>query len=209
MILPLPQHLSTLPGLLVARSRQSTSGLSFLDASGTLRKKLSYADLFYEANLCAHRLIAAGLKRGGRIVLASFEETESHIILFWACCLGETHPIFAFDNVSHEQCTAGIVMCPLPPFHPDPARRKMLLEHLQSLFKGPVLVTSKKTSEHVQALLPGFSTLVYEELPATDGSEDTASVFPANRPHPEDPVCLMLTSGSFISTLVAFHYYTR
>jgi len=90
MVQPLPQHLSTLPGLLLARSRQSTSGLNFLDVSGTLRKKLSYADLFHEANLCAHRLVAAGLKREGRIVLASFDDTENHIILFWACCLGKT-----------------------------------------------------------------------------------------------------------------------
>ena len=211
MVLPLPQHLSTLPELLLARSRGSTSGLSFLDASGTLRKKLSYGDLFHKASLCAHRLIAAGLQHGGRIVLSSFDDAESHIILFWACCLGKT-PIlfhFIFDDVSHELCVAGIVMCPVPPLHPDPARQTMLLEHLQSLFEGPVLVTSKKTALHVQALIPGLLTLVYDELPVTDCSGHAALVFPAHRPHPEDPVCLMLTSGSFLPIHVFLYFDYR
>lgn len=90
----------------------------------------------------------------------------------------------------------------MPPLHPDPARQTMLLEHLQSLFEGPVLIASKKTALHVQALIPGFSTLVYDDLPTADSSEDAASIFPAHRPHPEDPVCLMLTSGALLPILV-------
>jgi acyl-CoA synthetase (AMP-forming)/AMP-acid ligase II len=109
-------------------------------------------------------------------VLASFPDHESHILLFWACCL------------------AGIPVCPLPALHPDPSRQAMLFNHLQTLFRGPILVAPADIVKSARALVPELKALVSEEI--RGGFEDASSIFPARRPSPSEPVCFMLTSGS-------------
>jgi len=139
-----------LPELLQARSIvQDTAQLTFLHADGSVAKAISYADLLDVASVYARRLLAAGLTRSD-VVLASFTDHESHIYLFWACCL------------------AGIPVCPLPPLHPDPSRQSMLFNHLQSLFHNPTLVASAQTIQEVHALVPDLKALVPEELPVAN-----------------------------------------
>jgi acyl-CoA synthetase (AMP-forming)/AMP-acid ligase II len=168
---------STLPELLQARAFvQGTEQLTYLNTDGGVSKVISYADLFNIASEYARRLLAAGLTQSD-VVLASFEDHESHISLFWACCL------------------AGIPFCPLPALHPDPSRQTMLFNHLQSLFHKPTLVASAETIQGVLALVPDLKTLVPGELPAA-GADTFHRVFPARRPLPKDTVCFMLTSGS-------------
>jgi acyl-CoA synthetase (AMP-forming)/AMP-acid ligase II len=168
---------STLPELLQARAVvQGTEQLTYLNSDGSVSKAISYADLLNIATIYARRLLAAGLTPSD-VVLASFEDHESHISLFWACCL------------------AGIPFCPLPALHPDPSRQIMLFNHLQSLFHKPTLVASAETIKGVLSLVPDLKSLVPEELPAA-GADTFSQVFPARRPLPSDTVCFMLTSGS-------------
>jgi acyl-CoA synthetase (AMP-forming)/AMP-acid ligase II len=167
----------TLPELLQARAVvQDTAQLTFLHADGSVSKAISYADLLDVASVYARRLLAAGLTRSD-VVLASFTDHESHIYLFWACCL------------------AGIPFCPLPALHPDPTRQSLLFIHLQSLFHKPTLVASVETIQGVRTLVPDIKALVPEELPVADPGM-LSRIFPAHRPSPSDTVCFMLTSGS-------------
>lgn len=167
----------TLPELLQARAvSNGNPKLTFLRADGTVSRALSYADLFDSASTYARRLLAAGLTKSD-IVLASFQDHESHINTFWACCL------------------AGIPFCPLPALHPDPNRQVMLFNHLQLLFHKPTLIASKETVKGVLALVPDIKSLILEELPIADVNS-SAHIFPTRRPSPKDTVCFMLTSGS-------------
>jgi acyl-CoA synthetase (AMP-forming)/AMP-acid ligase II len=179
--MPLPQ---TLPDLLYARAADSTSASSaprvaYLDADGAVYKSLTYADLFHAASTHATRLLAAGLTSQD-VILASFPDHESHVLLFWACCL------------------AGIPVCPLPPLHPDPSRQALLFNHLQALFHGPTLIAPATLAEAVRQLVPELKVLVAEDLPpphATDAAFSHA-IFPTRHASPHDVVCFMLTSGS-------------
>jgi acyl-CoA synthetase (AMP-forming)/AMP-acid ligase II len=167
----------TLPDLLHARAvAHDTAQLTFLRDDGSVANTISYADLLDIASEYAGRLLAAGLTQSD-IVLASFTDHESHIYLFWACCL------------------AGIPVCPLPALHPDPNQQFILFNHLQSLFNKPTLVASAETIQGVHMLVPDLKALVPEELP--DAKVDTLSkLFPARISSPNDTVCFMLTSGS-------------
>lgn len=81
---------ASLPELLLARSRTSTAELGYLDADGNVVKTQTYAQLFADAQVVAHRLVSAGLKTDGTdIVVTSFADHASHILIFWACCFGE------------------------------------------------------------------------------------------------------------------------
>lgn len=169
----LPQ---TLPDLLIARAHSSNEArITFLDADGNASKTLSYQELFDDASRLARRLIALGLTRSN-IILSSFPDHESHIRLFWACCL------------------SGIPFCPLPALHPDPTRQAMLFNHLQTLFHQPTLIAPSDTIQAVHALVPEFLTQTLEELP--EGTDDLSGIFPARVPSSDDTVCFMLTSGS-------------
>lgn len=81
-------EVSTLPELLLSRASNSPSGIVYLDTEGRISKSLSYLDLFDDAVLLAQRLLAAGLRPRSDIVITSFPDHESHIRVFWACCLG-------------------------------------------------------------------------------------------------------------------------
>jgi len=145
----------TLPDLLHARAvAHDTAQLTFLRDDGSVANTISYADLLDVASEYAGRLLAAGLTQSD-IVLASFTDHESHIYLFWACCL------------------AGIPVCPLPALHPDPNQQFILFNHLQSLFHKPTLVASAETIQGVHMLVPDLKALVPEELP--DAKVDTLS----------------------------------
>ena len=81
---------STLPDLLRARSQGTSATVAFLDAVGAVIQKFSYAELYQDSVREAQRLLSAGLHPDRDIVIASFPDHESHIRLFWACCLGAT-----------------------------------------------------------------------------------------------------------------------
>jgi acyl-CoA synthetase (AMP-forming)/AMP-acid ligase II len=168
---------STLPELLQARAAvQGPAQLTFLHDDASVLTAISYADLFDVASVYARRLLSAGLTPSD-IVLASFPDHESHIYLFWACCL------------------AGIPFCPLPALHPDPSRQSMLFNHLQSLFHKPTLVASASTIQGVQNLVPELKALVLDDLPVAN-VDTLEGIFPVREPSPNDIVCFMLTSGS-------------
>lgn len=194
MVLP-----QTLPELLHARAIDPRTGyLSYLDAQGTVYKSITYTELLEAASDHAHRLLAAGLRPATDIVLASFPDHESHVLLFWACCL------------------AGILVCPLPPLHPEPSRQAMLLNHLQELFHGPTLIAPGVVAQGARRLVPGLKVLASEELAdvmarktETEQATETTTteseapdapktdvIFPERRPSPGDVACFMLTSGS-------------
>ena len=81
---------STLPHLLLERSQGSSAEVTFLDISGNIVSSLSYHLLFANAQKDARRLLAAGLKGNSKhVVISAFDDHESHIRVFWACCLGE------------------------------------------------------------------------------------------------------------------------
>ncbi|EPQ59775.1 acetyl-CoA synthetase-like protein [Gloeophyllum trabeum ATCC 11539] len=165
---------ATLPELLHTKSGELDSVLVFL-RSGT-PKVWSYAQLFEEASIHARRLTSLGLRQGGGdVILTSFLRHEDHILFFWACCL------------------AGIPVCPLPAWHPDPSRQAAVFRHLCDVFENPTLVTTSDAAQTVHALAPDLRVITAEELP----SPDTESVtYPTWKPCPDDVVCYMLTSGS-------------
>ncbi|EIN08725.1 acetyl-CoA synthetase-like protein [Punctularia strigosozonata HHB-11173 SS5] len=168
-------HAATLPDLLRTRARASTNYIGFLAPGDAPSTTLSYADLFARAERYARGLLASGLQpHASDVVLGVFEDHESYVLLFWGCCL------------------AGIPFCPLAALHPDPKRQADLFAHLQSLFDGPLLVTSPALAETVNALAP---TLKISTLAQLDASEDAAPL-PASSPSAEEPVCYVLTSGS-------------
>ncbi|GLB43617.1 putative acetyl-CoA synthetase-like protein [Lyophyllum shimeji] len=171
---------STLPELLLARSRTSTAELGFLDAEGCISQSLSYAQLFAESQEYARRLVSAGLKTDGTdIVITSFSDHERHIRTFWACCL------------------AGIPVCPIPPLHPEQSRRTLFLEHLQELFNKPTLIADDDVVRMVMELVPAFKSLSTSRLSAVIPSHSAhPQVFPQKQPKSDDIVCFMLTSGS-------------
>jgi acyl-CoA synthetase (AMP-forming)/AMP-acid ligase II len=166
----------TLPELLsnCAEDVHSTARIAFLNADGTESNSLSYAQLLHEASVYGRRLVSAGLTPAD-VVLASFPDHESHMRLFWACCL------------------TGIPFCPLPALHPDPSRRKLLFTHLQSLFHQPTLVGPLEILQDTLSLVPGFKTLDPSTL---DAQADASCIWPARTFLPSDTVCFMLTSGS-------------
>ena len=89
---------TSLPELLLARSRTSTAELGYLDAEGNVAKTQTYSQLFADAQVVAQRLVSAGLKTDGTdIVVTSFADHESHILIFWACCFGK-YPVVSFPN---------------------------------------------------------------------------------------------------------------
>lgn len=163
----------TLGELLSARAADSSALISFLDASGQLSASISYSQLYNESILYARRLLAAGLTQSN-VVLASFPDHESHIRLFWACCL------------------AGIIFCPLPSMHPDESRQLSLLQHLNSLFCSPTIFTLPEEERRLRALVPSLIFLTDETLPKVPDNEISFIYHPS----PNDPVCFMLTSGS-------------
>lgn len=86
-----PTSIWTLPDLLFQRSLSSTAGLSFLDNDGDQVRSTSYTALYNAAQDRARRLLLSGIQpKGVNVVIASFENHYDHILLFWACCLGET-----------------------------------------------------------------------------------------------------------------------
>lgn len=180
----------TLSDLLHIRASEnhSTSRISFLGPDGQTSGTMTYKELYDESLVYSRRLLAAGLKRSD-IVLASFPDHESHIRLFWACCL------------------AGILFCPLPGLHPDQSRQVLLFEHLQSLFQNPTLFAPRETIDSVLSLVPNLATFNPNSLlNATDDHNE--HLYPAIRPSPNDIVCLMLTSGSTgNSKAVALRHY--
>jgi hypothetical protein len=82
---------STLSELLHVRARTSTSGISFLNTDGSVSRTLKYSTLLNRASSYSLHLKAANLHAGRPVILASFEDLESHLIVFWACCLGMLH----------------------------------------------------------------------------------------------------------------------
>lgn len=81
---------TTLPQLLLERTQDSIAEIGFLDNTGRVVQTLSHQSLFKDAQQDARRLLASGLRGGGRnIVVTEFEDHQSHIRVFWACCLGE------------------------------------------------------------------------------------------------------------------------
>ena len=78
----------TLPDLLLSCTRSPDKEIGFLSAEGVITTSVTYSQLFKDAQLYAHWLISAGLQSDRTIVVASFSDHESHIKLFWACCLG-------------------------------------------------------------------------------------------------------------------------
>lgn len=81
---------TTLPRLLLERTQDSNAEIGFLDSTGRVIQTLSYQSLFQDAQQDARRLLASGLRGGGKdIVVTEFEDHQSHIRVFWACCLGE------------------------------------------------------------------------------------------------------------------------
>ena len=94
---------STLPDLLQARSQASAAKLNFLDTDGNVVKSLSYAQLLAESQDYAARLTSTGLKTDGSdIVIAHFADHESHVRIFWACCLGKYLPLGNFFFVTNS-----------------------------------------------------------------------------------------------------------
>ncbi|KIP03659.1 hypothetical protein PHLGIDRAFT_229718 [Phlebiopsis gigantea 11061_1 CR5-6] len=170
---------STLSDLLHARSQGAPAAVSFLDADGAVVQTLSYDELYRASLRDAQRLLAAGLSPATDIVITSFPDHESHIRVFWACCM------------------AGIPVCPIPPLHPDPSRQTLFFAHLQSLLNKPTLIATKQTIADVQAVAPDIKALSLADLgtQATDAATE-AAVYPVRRIAPDDIVCLMLTSGS-------------
>jgi len=168
---------NTLPELLRDRAEDphSPAQLGFLGADGEATRSLSLAELYRDSVDYASRLLAAGLSPTD-VVLASFPDHESHIRLFWACCL------------------AGIPFCPLPALHPDASRQTLLFNHLQSLFHRPTLITLPETAQSIRLLAPDLKILEPQTLP--EGTGHTSHVFPTRIPSPDDTVCFMLTSGS-------------
>nr|WJZ49095.1 polyporic acid synthetase [Hapalopilus rutilans] len=167
---------STLPELLLDRAQEANPAtVSFLDATGNVVQKFTYAELYRQALQDAQRLLAAGLRPGKDIVITSFQDHESHIKLFWA-----RHPCL-----------------PIPPLHPDPSRQTLFFNHLQNLLHRPTLIANTQTIAEIKAVAPDVKALSLTELksqvidPATE-----SSVFPARTVSPDDIVCLMLTSGS-------------
>jgi acyl-CoA synthetase (AMP-forming)/AMP-acid ligase II len=166
----------TLPELLFTRAENEDDAarISFLDADGVESNSFSYGQLFDDASIYGRRLVAAGLTDSD-VVLASFPDHESHIRLFWACCL------------------AGIPFCPLPTLHPDPGRQTILFNHLQTLFHKPTLVGPSDVLQSVLSLVPDLKTLDPTSLKA---EAEPSCIFPKRRFSPKDTVCFMLTSGS-------------
>jgi long-subunit acyl-CoA synthetase (AMP-forming) len=78
----------TLPDLLLSCTRNPDREIGFLSAGGEIETSVTYSQLFQDAQLYAQRLISGGLQSEKTIVVASFSDHESHIKLFWACCLG-------------------------------------------------------------------------------------------------------------------------
>lgn len=87
-----PPH--TLPELLQQR-RGSSAGLSFLTNDGDVEHTIPYSALYDLARDYAQRLLAFGIQpQGSDVVIASFDNHNDHILLFWACCFGEPfHPL--------------------------------------------------------------------------------------------------------------------
>ncbi|EKM53033.1 uncharacterized protein PHACADRAFT_147361 [Phanerochaete carnosa HHB-10118-sp] len=171
---------TTLPELLLSRAQESTSAhITFLDAEGSVQKRLSYADLYHDAVKTSQLLVAYGLRPDTDIVIVSFEDQESHVRLFWACAF------------------AGIPVCPLPPLHPDRSRQAVFLNHLSSVFRRPTLIANKQTIADIHGVAPDLRALSLADIERLDIDADTlASVYPSRPVSPDDIVCLMLTSGS-------------
>ncbi|KAH8114413.1 AMP-dependent synthetase and ligase [Phellopilus nigrolimitatus] len=82
---------STLPELLLARCRNSSAQIGFLNSNGDIIKSLSYSSLFDDAQKGAQRLLAAGLRPNADIVLTGIRicpipplhPDESRQILFF------------------------------------------------------------------------------------------------------------------------------
>ena len=189
---------STLSDLLFARAQGTPATVSFLNAAGDVVQKLSYDELYRDSLRDAQRLLAAGLNPSKDIVITSFSDHESHIRLFWACCMGklpsgQARSVLA-DSFSNP---AGIPVSPIPPLHPDPSRQTLFFNHLQSLFHKPTLIATKQTISDVEKVAPGIKALSLADLrtQAIDATTE-AAVYPARRISPDDTVCLMLTSGS-------------
>lgn len=190
--------ISTLPELLLARS-SSTAQLGFLDAEGSVASSLTYAQLYAESQEYTQRLLSAGLKNDGTdIVVTSFSDHESHIRIFWACCLGEPE-LSKFTSRDNQLMfyVAGIPICPIPPLHPDQSRRTLFLKHLQGLFNGPTIIADDETIQGVIELIPTFKFISLSRLNRVkiDFSAN-ADVFPQKHIKDDDIVCFMLTSGS-------------
>lgn len=191
---------ATLPQLLLERTQDSNAEIGFLDSTGRVIQTLSHQSLFKNAQRDARRLLASGLEGGGRsIVVTEFEDHQSHIRVFWACCLGEC---FKAERHLHQSSShlslAGIPFCPLPPLHPDRAARRAAFTHIQSLLDGPTLITDAKTILSVNQILPDMKTIALSDLDriSLDDTEFIADVFPQRAAAPDDIACLMLTSGS-------------
>ena len=78
----------TLPDLLLSCTRKPDREIGFLSAEGAIKTSVTYSQLFKDAQLYAQWLISGGLQYDKTIVIASFSDHESHIKVFWACCLG-------------------------------------------------------------------------------------------------------------------------
>ncbi|EJC99566.1 acetyl-CoA synthetase-like protein [Fomitiporia mediterranea MF3/22] len=170
---------STLPDLLLSRSKDSSAEIGFLDTEGRISSSMSYSDLYSDASRNAQRLAAAGLKPESDIVVTSFPDHESHIRILWSCLL------------------AGIPVCPIPPLHPDTSRQVLFFQNIQTIFHGPTLITHEQAIPGIKAVFPDIKTVSLIELEAHAIDESTKSlVFPERRVKQDDIACLMLTSGS-------------
>ncbi|EKM53130.1 uncharacterized protein PHACADRAFT_197555 [Phanerochaete carnosa HHB-10118-sp] len=182
----------TLQGLLASRAQENTTGMYFLDLQGNVAETITYANLYSDAVCGSQRLLASGLKPGSDIVIAIFADHKQHIRLFWSCCF------------------AGIPICPIPPFHPDPSRRAVFFAHLQSLFCGPVVITDDATViDGVKAIAPELRVMSWATLSTRNtDSAVFAPPFHSKPSSPDDIVCLMLTSGSTGNSKAVAHCHS-
>lgn len=184
--------------LLLQRSKTTSGTLHFLDDTGAVKRQMTYAQLAKKAQRFANVLLSLGLQGGGKdIVVTNFEDQETHILLFWACCFG-TESQRVRNNFT-QPFSAGIPVCPTPPFHPDESRQALLLNHLQVLFHRPTFISHKQTLAVIEGLVPGFKVL---DVEAVVGSSVTHEVVHESKIYPlpgysgTDIAALMLTSGS-------------
>lgn len=202
---------ATLPELLFSRAATSSAGIGYLGFDGTVIKFSPYADLYADASRIAPKLLSLGLKPEVDIVVTSFPDHESHIRVFWACCLGMHFISFlGLDNFSLVDTTAGIRLCPIPPLHPDPSRRTAFLQHLRSLFHGPTVIADEQTIADISACATGIKTLSLSTVEKTDADSSChALTFPERLPSSDDVICFMLTSGSTGNAKAVTHRHSN
>lgn len=98
----------------------------------------------------------------------------------------------------HSSLLAGIPLCPIPPLHPEPSRRTLFLNHLQTLFNRPILISSDITISIVKSLVSSFEAISWSDLQTSSIEQRPTPlhVYPEYQPQSDGIVSFMLTSGS-------------